>query len=272
MSSEGLAILPVRARPLVRRPELVLVPLLFVILIATWHLTVTFFNVPGYILPKPTEVATAFINGISSGLFLYHGAYTLTEALSGFAIAAISGIVLGSLIAQSRLLEKTLYPYLIVIQTTPKIAIAPLLIIWFGFGISSKIFVAATVAFFPILVNVIAGLRSVDQDKLDLMRALNATKWQRFRMVLLPSALPMIFAGLNVAIVFSILGAIVGEFVGSKAGIGNLILQANTNLDAAGIFAALACLSIMGLLLHGAMAWLQRKVVFWAQDALAPAP
>lgn len=266
----GESIAPHRPNLLWSRPEIVLVPLVFVVGVSSWHALVRIFEVPSYILPAPLEVAKAFINGMSNGSYLYHSAYTLTEALSGFLIAAFAGIVLGGLIAQSRIIEKTLYPYLVIFQTTPKIAIAPLLIIWFGFGMSSKIFVAATVSFFPILVNVIAGLRAVEQDKIDLMRSLKASNWQIFRMARLPSALPIIFAGLNVGIVFSILGAIVGEFVGSKAGIGNLILQANINLDAAGIFGALICLAIMGLTLHTAMGWLQRKLVFWSNDRAVP--
>jgi len=143
-------------------------------------------------------------------------------------------------------------------------------VIWFGFGITSKIVIAATVAFFPILVSVIAGLRAIEPDKVELMRSLHASKWQIFRMAQLPNALPIIFAGLQVAIVFSILGAIVGEFVGSRSGLGNLILQANTNLDTAGVFGALVCLSIMGIVLHVAMTWLQRRLVFWANDASIP--
>ncbi|NNM71595.1 ABC transporter permease [Enterovirga aerilata] len=250
-----------------RRPEIVLIPLLFVLIIGSWHGVVKGLAIPDYVIPAPGQVATAFWSGVTSGSYLAHAAYTLSEALLGFFIAAFLGTLFGTLIAQSRIIERTLYPYLIVIQTTPKIAIAPLLIIWFGFGITSKIFIAATVAFFPILVNVIAGLRSIDAEKIELMRSLKATKWQTFRMARLPSALPTIFAGLKVAIVFSILGAIVGEFVGSKVGLGNLILQANVNLDTAGIFGVLVCLAIMGITLHLVMEWLQRRLVFWTASA-----
>lgn len=254
------------------RPEIVLIPLLFVAIVGSWHGVIRTFAIPDYVIPSPGQVATAFWSGVSSGQYLIHAAYTLSEALLGFLIATFLGILFGTLIAQSRLVERTLYPYLIVIQTTPKIAIAPLLIIWFGFGITSKIFIAATVAFFPILVNVIAGLRSIDAEKVELMRSLKATKWQTFRMARLPSALPIIFAGLKVAIVFSILGAIVGEFVGSKVGLGNLILQANVNLDTAGIFGVLVCLAIMGISLHLIMEWLQRRLVFWTAAAQAGNP
>jgi NitT/TauT family transport system permease protein len=221
------------------RPEFILIPLLFVLIVGTWQGVTWWFKVPVYLVPPPSLIFRAFVEGISSGVFLSNALVTFTEALGGFLIAAVLGLVIGAAIAQSQLIERTLYPYLITIQTTPKVAIAPLFVIWFGFGITSKIVVAATVAFFPILVNVIAGLRSIDNEKIELMRSLNASKWQVFRMAQLPNSLPVVFAGLQVAIVFSILGAIVGEFVGSKVGLGNLILQANTNLDAAGVFAVL---------------------------------
>ena len=188
----------------------------------------------------------------------------------GFMGAAVLAIVLGSLIAQSRFVERVIYPYLIVIQTTPKVAIAPLFIIWFGFGMTSKVIIAGIISFFPILVNVIAGLRSTDPQRIELMRSLRATRWQIFKMVMLPSALPMIFAGLQVAIIFSLLGAIVGEFVGSKEGLGNLIMQMNINLDTAGVFAVLVCLSSIGISLHLIMSWIQRKLLFWAEQNKVP--
>lgn len=252
------------------RPELYCVPLLFLVVVGTWEAVIRILEVPLYIVPAPSAVWRSLVNGISSGLYLSNGLVTLTEALLGFAWAAVLAIVLGSLIAQSRFVEKVLYPYLIAIQTTPKVAIAPLFIIWFGFGITSKVIMAGIVAFFPILVNVIAGLRSTDPQRIELMRSLRATRWQIFRMVLLPSALPMIFAGLHIAVIFSLLGAIVGEFVGSRAGLGNLILQMNINLDTSGVFAVLVCLSAIGILLHTLMHWLQHRLLFWADQSRIP--
>jgi NitT/TauT family transport system permease protein len=231
-----------------------------------WEVSFKVLDVPLYTAPAPSNIWASLVDGVGSGLFVRNGLYTLAEALMGFACAAVAGLVLGSLIAQSRFLERTLYPYLITIQTTPKVAIAPLFVIWFGFGMTSKVIMAGVIAFFPILVNVIAGLRSTDRQRIELMRSLRASRWQVFRMVQLPSAAPMIFAGMHVAIIFSVLGAIVGEFVGSRKGLGNLILQMNTNLDTAGVFAALVCLSAMGITLHLLMHALQRKVLFWAEQ------
>ena len=253
-------------RKLAARPELVLIPAVFVVLMLIWEAVIRYWHIPLYIMPAPSNIALALVNTS----YLDNALYTLTEALSGFVLAALLGIVLGGVIAQFPLVEKTLYPYLIAIQTTPKVALAPLFIIWFGFGITSKVIIAATIAFFPILVNVISGLRATDAARLELMRSLRATRWQIFTMVRLPGALPMIFAGLNVAIIFSILGAIVGEFLGSRQGLGNAIMQMNVNLDTAGMFATLFVLSAIGVSLHLLMRLLQRKVLFWADSSRMP--
>ncbi|WP_034296017.1 ABC transporter permease [Herbaspirillum sp. RV1423] len=253
-------------RTLRARPELLLIPGVFVAVVAIWETIIRLFEIPIYIMPAPSNIALALVN---TG-YLDNALYTLGEAMLGFLLAAAFGIVLGGLIAQFPLAEKTLYPYLIAIQTTPKVAVAPLFIMWFGFGMTSKVIIAATIAFFPILVNVISGLRSTDPARLELMRSLRATRWQIFTMVRLPGALPMIFAGLNIAIIFSILGAIVGEFLGSRKGLGNAIMQMNVNLDTAGVFATLFVLSAIGVCLHLLMSFLQRKALFWADSSRIP--
>ena len=248
------------------RPELVLIPLVFIVVAAIWEWAIYYFAVPEYVAPAPSAVARALING----KYLDNAMYTLSEAMLGFGIAALSGIVIGGLIAQFPLVDKTLYPYLIAIQTTPKVAIAPLFIIWFGFGMTSKVVIAATVAFFPVLVNVISGLKATDPERIELMRSLRATRWQIFHMVLFPSALPVIFAGLNIAVIFSLLGAIVGEFLGSREGLGNAIMQMNVNLDTAGVFASLFVLSCIGIALHVIMGLIQRRLLFWTEQSKIP--
>jgi NitT/TauT family transport system permease protein len=248
------------------RPQVVLIPLVFVLFVALWEWAVRAWNVPDFLVPAPSTVASALARGVRTGLYLTNFWITLFEALVGFVLAAVAGIVLGAIIAQFRLVERTFYPYLVALQTLPKIAIAPLIIVWFGFGISSKVIIAGTVAFFPVLVNVIVGLKTVDAAKLDLMRSLRASHWQTFRLVTFPNALPFVFAGLDIAIVFSVLGAIVGEFVGSQKGLGNLILQFNFSLDVAGVFAVLILLSVMGVALHLVMQAVQRHVIFWAES------
>lgn len=247
------------------RPHVPLIPLVFVVFVAAWEGVVRAWHVQGFILPAPTAIAAALAGGLRSQVFLTHFWITLYEALAGFLIAATAGIAIGAVVAQFRVVEKTFYPYLVALQTMPKIAIAPLIIVWFGFGLSSKVIIAATVAFFPVLVNVIVGLKTVDASKLDLMRSLNASRWQTFRMVKFPHALPFVFAGLDIAVVFSVLGAIVGEFVGAQKGLGNLILQYNFALDIAGVFAVLILLSALGVALHLVMQALQKRLIFWAE-------
>ena len=264
IASETVAPAGPRRRRL-RRPELILSPLLFVVVIGGWELAIRLLEVPVYIVPAPSDVAVALVNGLKGGIYISNAIVTLTEALLGFLIAATMGIMIGGVVAQFDLVERVFYPYLVALQTLPKIAIAPLIILWFGFGMPSKVVVAATVAFFPVLVNVITGLKSVDRNKLDLMRSLKASRWQTFWKIRFPHALPFVFAGLDIAIIFSILGAIVGEFVGSQAGLGNLIVQLNFNLDVAGVFGALVFLSAMGITLHMLMGWIRRRLVFWAE-------
>lgn len=247
------------------RPQVLLIPLVFVVFIGSWEWVVRAWKIPDFLVPAPSTVAGALARGVRSGLYVANFWVTLSEALLGFVIAAVAGIVAGAVIAQFRLMEQTFYPYLVALQTLPKIAIAPLIIVWFGFGISSKIIIAATVAFFPVLVNVIVGLKTIDPAKLDLMRSLRASRWQTFRLVTFPNALPFVFAGLDIAVVFSVLGAIVGEFVGAQKGLGNLILQFNISLDIAGVFAVLILLSVMGVALHLGMQALQKRIIFWAE-------
>jgi NitT/TauT family transport system permease protein len=238
-------------------------PLFAAALIAYWELHVHIFDVDALLLPPPSKIALAFWNGMASGLFLSHFATTVFRALSGFAIAAVFGVALGTLICQFRIVERTVYPWVVALQTVPKIAIAPLILVWCGYGSLSKIVTATLVAFFPVLVNTIIGLRRCEQGKLDLMRSLRASRWQTFRMVELPNALPFIFAGLSVAVVFSILGALVGEFVGSKDGIGFLILDANYQLNIPRVFALLILLAFYGVGCHLLLQLAHRRLVFW---------
>ena len=252
------------------RPEWVLSPLLFVVVIALWYFVTAAFNIPQFVLPAPQDVWASLVNGLSYPLgdragYWYHAGVTATEALLGFALGSGAGIVMGMLVAHSRLVERVLYPYIIALQSLPKIAVAPLFVIWFGFGLEPKVLITTIITFFPLLVNSIAGAMSVDPDRIDLARACNASSWHSFQKITLPSAMPFIFAGLNMAAVLSILGAIVGEFVGAQAGLGMLILQRNETLDIAGVFALLVVLGVMGLSLHLAVRIVERRVCFWAQ-------
>ncbi|MFP5340788.1 MAG: ABC transporter permease, partial [Gammaproteobacteria bacterium] len=188
------------------------------------------------------------------------------EILAGFAFGALFGFMLGAAIGQSALLETVLYPYVVAFQTVPKVAVAPLFVLWFGFGTTSKIVITATIVFFPVLANTIVGLRSAPRDQIDLMKAFTASGWHVFRMVRLPHALPFVFAGLDIGIVLAVIGAIVGEFVGAQAGLGYLILQRNFSMDAAGMFAILVVLSLIGIVLHAVVKLIARRVIFWTDS------
>lgn len=235
----------------------------FAVLICAWEGSIRFFAVPDYVLPAPSAIARSLVAGLSSGLFLSNFYVTAFETIAGFLLAAVVGIGIGAVVAQFRFVEKVVYPWLVALQTLPKIAIAPLIIIWAGYGISSKIIIVALVAIFPVLVNTIMGLKSCDQGKIDLMTSLGAGRWETFRAVRFPNALPFIFAGLNVAIVLAILGAIVGEFVGSKSGLGNLILAANFQFDVTRIFAVLVVLAVFGVVMSQLMRLVQDRLLFW---------
>lgn len=239
----------------------------FVVFVSAWEIVVWVFNVPSIILPPPSAVVEAFWASIKNGELVWHTMVTLFEILAGFALGAVGGLLLGFVIALFPLAERIFYPYVIAFQTIPKVAIAPIIVIWFGFGPASKVVITATVAFFPLIANAITGLRAAPQEQVEMMITYTASRWQVFRLVRLPQALPYIFVGLDVAIVLSVIGAIVGEFVGAKSGLGYLILQKNFNFDLAGSFAVLIVLSAIGIGLHALISWLQRRVVFWVDLA-----
>ena len=239
----------------------------FVVFILGWELAVRALAISKIVLPPPSAVAVAFWEGVREGELHWHFAVTLYEILAGFVVGAIGGLLLGFVIGLSPLLERIFYPYVVAFQTVPKVAIAPIIVVWFGYGVASKVVITATIAFFPLLANTIMGLRAAPQDQVEMMVSYTATRWQVFRMVRLLQALPYIFVGLDVAIVLSVIGAIVGEFVGAKAGLGYLILQKNFNFDMAGTFGILIVLSAIGVGLHALVGLAQRRIVFWMDMA-----
>jgi NitT/TauT family transport system permease protein len=241
--------------------------------LALWEAAVRALRVPTFILPRPSQVGAALYRGAVSGIYLQHLWVTAAETLLGFALGSAVAFLVGTVLAASRRTEYFFYPFIVMFQSMPKVALAPLVVVWFGLGLTSKVVSAALIAFFPLLVNTIVGLRSADEDRIDLMRSLAASEMQIFRMLRLPSALPFIMAGLEVAMVFSLVGAIVAEFVGAEAGLGMLIQSRNFSMDVAGEFAVLFILAVMGLLLNMALVSVRRRVLFWdpSQKAAASA-
>jgi NitT/TauT family transport system permease protein len=235
----------------------------FVLLMAAWEGAARLSLVDPMVLPAPGDIAANFIDGFKSGIYLANLEVTLFQAAAGFALAVVLGIGIGSLSSFSERLGRALQPILVAVEATPKIALAPLVIVWFGYGVGSKIVLAAAIAFFPVFIGTVSGLRAAEPGRLDVLRALGASRSQLFRLVALPSALPQIFAGINVAVVFALLGTIVGEFMGAKEGMGTLIIYSNNNLDTARVFSILLVLAATGLLLHGLIGALRHRLLFW---------
>lgn len=196
------------------RLEIGLSLLLFVVLVTIWEAVVWIFGIPAIVLPTPTSIVQSLWANLSTERFYYHIGVTLWEVLAGFAIGTVMGLVVGISIGQWKILEKTIYPYVVGFQTVPKVAIAPLIIIWFGYGLTSKIVITALIVFFPICVSCIAGMNAAPRQQIEMLRSFTATRWQIFRIAKLQTALPYIFAGLDVAVVLAVIGAIVGEFIG----------------------------------------------------------
>lgn len=238
-------------------------------LIGLWELGVHGFKLPPYILPAPEAVVRALWSGLAQAPTSRLGYYlplwsTLSNAALGFLIGSGMGLLLGSLMAESRTIERLLMPYAFALQSLPKVAIAPLVVIWFGFGDGSKIAIAALLAFFPVLINSFTGLRSVEPERIDLMRSLSASRLETYRYVKLPNAAPTIFAGLDMAVVYALLGTIVAEFLGAQQGMGVVITQAQAVTDVAGVFAALVILGALGITLHALIRFAERRIIHWA--------
>jgi NitT/TauT family transport system permease protein len=228
-----------------------------------WELAVAYFDTPAYLVPAPSKIAYALYNGISGNLYPTHLYTTVSETLLGFVLGCALAFALGSVVAVFRTIEYYCYPLIVMFQAVPKVALVPLILVWFGLGISSKVVSAALVAFFPLMVNTIVGLRSADEDRINLMRSLSATRWQIFRMLQLPNALPYLFAGLEVAMIFALIGAIVAELISAEKGLGMLMQSMSFNMDVAGQFSILFILAILGLILNGIINLVRRQVLFW---------
>ncbi|HWU30847.1 MAG TPA: ABC transporter permease [Microbacterium sp.] len=237
-------------------------PVVFVIAVLfIWWLVTTLKWVKPFIIPSPGDTWAAFAN--NAAYLAQHTWVTTYETLVGFVIAVIVGLFVAVIMVYSRGLEQTLYPVILFAQVIPKIAIAPLFIVWLGFGMEPKILVAVLMAFFPVVISGLAGLRSVDPEILQLTSTMGAGRWRTFTKVRLPAALPELLSGLKVAATLAVTGAVVGEFVGANEGLGYVILQANGNLDTAMLFAALIIMSLMGVLLFAIIQIAEKFLIPW---------
>ena len=232
----------------------------------TWELVSRFGGLPAFILPSPVQVAARLWKALADGSLPVHTAVTMGEVLLGLLSGTAAALVLGYAIAKSRLFESLAAPYLVATQAIPVVAIAPLLVIWFGPGMFSKVLICALIVFFPVLVNTVVGVRAVPRPLHDLMGSLRATPWQTLRTLELPAALPILLGGLRIGATLSVIGAVVGELVGADRGLGFLINVARGLYDTALVFVAVFTLVALALTLYGIVSFLERKLLIWQEN------
>ena len=241
-----------------------LAPLLTIaILLLLWHWVAAMRFYPTFMVPPPTAVFEAFADALSSGLLLKHTQTTLEEMLYGLLFGLGIGITVGYGIAKIPLLEQLLSPIIVAFQSTPVVAYAPLLVIWFPSGIASKIVTTAVIVFFPMLINTIVGVRSVPPNLKDMMRSLNATRWQTFRHLELPAALPVILAGLKTSSTLAVIGAVVGEFVSAGSGLGYLVTLARNQYDTPLVIVTVLTMTAIALSLYSFAVFLEWRLLAW---------
>jgi NitT/TauT family transport system permease protein len=241
-----------------------LIPALSLILfLAGWEMLVHIGDYPAFIQPSPIDVGRKLIKVALDGTLWRHMGVTLVEVLAGLSLGAVVATIFGYALSRSAVIDKALSPYLVASQAIPVVAIAPLLVIWFGPGLFSKILISALIVFFPILINTSAGVRGVSTDLRDLMRSLHATPWQTFAKLEVPAAAPVLLAGLKVGATLSVIGAVVGEFAGARAGLGVMINIADGQYDTARMFVGVLALVVMALTLYGIVNWLEKHLLSW---------
>jgi putative hydroxymethylpyrimidine transport system permease protein len=234
-------------------------------LAAQWDWIADALNIKPFLIPAPSDVAQSLYD--DRELLASDAWVTAKEVLLGFALAAFLGFAFAVVMHASDLLRRAFYPLLVASQTVPVVAIAPILVVWLGFGIGPKLVIVALVCFFPITVNTLDGLRSVDPEMTRMMRSLDAGRSQTLRRVEIPSALPFLLSGAKIAAVVAVIGAVFGEWSGSDSGLGHLILIAQGQLQTARVFAAVFVLSMLALILFGALALLERRVAWWGRTS-----
>lgn len=242
-----------------------IIPVSVITAIIIWELAVRFGQFPAFILPSPTRVWNRLLEVVQNGTLIKHTMYTLSEVLAGLAIGVLVATVLGYFLAKSPVVERLLSPYIVASQSVPIVAIAPLLVIWFGPGILSKVLICALIVFFPVLINTIVGIRSVPEDLRDLMRSLKATRYQTIKMLEIPAAMPVFLGGLRIGATLAVIGAVVGEFVGADRGLGFLVNLARGQFDTALVFVAVLALVVLAMSLYGFVTLLETRLLSWRE-------
>ena len=242
-------------------------PALLIVLgiLALWETYVRIFDVQTWLLPAPSAIGVALVE--DAGLLWRHTRATLSEIIVGFGLALVSGVLIATAVGMSRTLERALYPFIIASQTIPIIVIAPMLLIWVGYGLAPKVIVVALISFFPIVVNMVDGLKSVDRDMVNLMRTLGANRRQVFFKVQVPTSLPYLFSGMRVAVAVSVIGAVIGEWVGSSEGLGYLMLRSKPQFLTERVFASIVILSVLGIGLFASVGIMERLAIPWRRPS-----
>lgn len=246
-----------------RHKEHLSIPVVLALALLLWDGFVRWQAYPPFILPGPGLVWRKLLSALGDGTLLRHGQVTLLEIGWGLLIGLSLAVLLGYLLGKNRTLERLVSPYIVASQTVPVVAIAPLLVIWFGTGLLSKVLVCALITFFPTLISTMVGIRTVDADLRDLMRSLRATRWQIFRLLELPAAAPVIFGGLKLSVILSVVGAVVGEFLGTDVGLGALINKARGVLDTPLMFVAVFSLIVVALALYLIVSAIEAYCLRW---------
>lgn len=226
-----------------------------------WELFAFLLEIPTYLLPRPTVIFSSLFNNLDS--LLKHAWFTSVEIVLGFFLALLTAIVFSVSSIYSRYVDEVIFPLLVVIQVVPKIALAPLFLIWMGYGLSPKIIITALVCFFPIVISLKKGLDSVGQNLIDIMRSMGRPKWEIMCKIQLPSALPHLFSGLRIGIAFAAVGAVAAEFVVAKQGLGYQVSHAATVVNTPLVFAALFLIALLGMFFYFIIILLEKKIVFW---------
>lgn len=250
-----------------RRMRALLLPVTALLGLLIWTAAARLMGLPSFILPTPDDVWRSFVRVATDGTLAFHAWVTLSEVLLGLALGVVVATLLGYALAKSTPLERLLSPYIVASQAIPIVAIAPLLIIWFGPGMLSKVLVSALIVFFPVLVNTVVGVRSVPEELYELMRSLRAGRWQTFLKLEVPASLPVLIGGLKVGATLSVIGAVVGEFVGADRGLGFLINLGRGMYDTPLVFVAIFALIAMALGLYGAVSFLEGWLLRWQRPA-----
>lgn len=240
---------------------------LFVVATSLWQWAHAFFGINSIILPAPSEIGAAFLSEYQ--MLLAETGYTMLESVSGFLLGSSAAFILAVIFTHSRIIRDALYPYAVALKSTPLIALAPLLVLWFGNGIESKIVMSALVAFFPVLVNSVNGLEAIDKEALELMQSLSASRLQVLYKIRIPCAAPFVFPALKIASSLAVVGAVIGEFTGATRGVGFVINNASYYLETPTMFAAIIMISFGGIIFFSFVSFLEARIVFWTDTARA---